>query len=374
MPVVFARRAGLLCALAVAWTMPSASAQPALVPHAAAPAGVDPRRGPRLLYHRGPLRCLSEASFRDEVAILLDGTDHFSTSSPDTIAVRFEMVPDGFRATLTYTDAQGRASAPVIRHYWNCEGLARWIASAATDYVPPPPKPPAPPLPDVPACEVRPACGSPRLHPWPARVPLPSVPPGLETYEVVAPPLSLLDRLKQMDVTIALSGLALLGIGVTENVNGGFNLGADVRGQILSLGIEFRGMPPSRVYARERIDPTAIYSVSHGDVSEWTGLLVPCARYKWFVGCAVAQGGVLLWQGATQAAAPVLNFGPRIGVEIPIGDRFGICGFGEALFRAVRPHVDLIFSDVPDLPPANVRWSSSPAVGIFSVGVIVKLG
>src|SRR5262249_52488877 len=148
----------------------------------------------------------------------------------------------------------------------------------------------------------------------------PAVPSRLEFFEVVAPPLSFLERLRKMNVTIALSATALLGVGVADNVSPRFDIGGEIRGQIFSFGLALRGMPPGTVYARERIDPSKIFQPFKADLSEWSVLLVPCARYKYFVGCAVAQGGADMFQiesGLTQVG--FLSFGPRAGFEIPFG-------------------------------------------------------
>ena len=49
----------------------------------------DPRKGPRLVYSRGPAACLSESDFRDEVAIILDGVDHWDATSLEVVDVTF---------------------------------------------------------------------------------------------------------------------------------------------------------------------------------------------------------------------------------------------------------------------------------------------
>src|SRR5689334_8662428 len=69
------------------------------------PVYADPhRKAPRLAYTRGPAECLSEEDFRREVAIALDGGDHFDPTAPDVLRVRFEKVQGGYRGIIEYTD------------------------------------------------------------------------------------------------------------------------------------------------------------------------------------------------------------------------------------------------------------------------------
>src|SRR5262245_7099626 len=123
------RPACLVCGTAIVMTVAAPVRAQDLekreVPHAAKPPPNDPRRGPRLVYARGPAACLPESAFRDEVAIDLDGVDHFDATSPDVVDVKFEKIPGGFRSTLVYTDAAGKPASPTVKTYWNCEQLGR---------------------------------------------------------------------------------------------------------------------------------------------------------------------------------------------------------------------------------------------------------
>jgi hypothetical protein len=336
----------------------------------------DPRRGPRLEYTQGPAACLTEQGFRDEVAIILDGVDHLDQTSADKLSVKFERLKvEYYRGTLVYTDAAGKSRPPTIKMYNNCEILGRWVAGTASGFVPEAPKPPPEPtpLPQLPACEVRPACGDSRLPPSAAWAPLPAAPPGFQKFEVVARPPTFLEWLRKMDVTIALSTVALVGVGVTESVAPGFGLAADIRGKMFSLALEVRGTVPGTVYARVPIDPSKHYSEAKIDVSEWTGLLVPCVRYSYFVGCAVVQGGVLSGTNPyTDLPLGMLSLGPRAGFEVPLGERFAVFGFGELLARVIQPVFDFVIGAEGTSPP-NTRWVSSPVTGFFAAGLLVKL-
>ena len=77
-----------------------------------------------------------------------------------------------------------------------------------------------------------------------------------------------------------------------------------------------------------RIDPSQPDTgLAERDLSSYTIGLVPCFRYKWFLGCGVAHFGFSFVQGPTGPSMPkndattaLLAVGPRVGVEIPLGD------------------------------------------------------
>jgi hypothetical protein len=328
--------------------------------------GVRPALGqkaPRLSYARGPAECLSEDGFRDEVAIALHGADLFDESAPDVLRVWFEKVPGGYRGTLEYTDADGRKEPPKPQSYYNCEILGRMLGTSASYYlrrrsgtaapdVPPPAAPPQVPPTAPPAAE-----------PLRCSLCVPSQ-PALPRSRCEPPP-------DDMDVTIGLTGFALMTAFYTANVGPGVGLMADVRGELLSFGLELRGIFPGRVYANEPIypdDPTKQTRVVELDVSQVSAAAVPCVRWKYFVGCGVAQLGATMLKDTVQmSTVTTFLFGPRLGFEVPITERFAIFGFGEALFigqgAGVRYDID------NDAPAANTRWGQSIASGFFGLGL-----
>lgn len=184
-----------------------------------------------------------------------------------------------------------------------------------------------------------------------------------------------------MDLTIAISASALMTAGFTADVGPGFQLGAEVRGDVFGLGLELRGVLPGKVYAREPIPPEIVRYPNPGgatypqefDVSQFTALLVPCFRFaNLFAACGVVQAGALIVQ--TRAATDVdevVSFGPRFMVELPLGDAFGVFGFGEALFT---PDTGSILLGIPGggQPAPNVQWTRSPVSGFFGAGLSLK--
>ena len=319
----------------------------------------DPRRGPRLEYRQGPRECLTEDAFRSEVAIAAnDGVDHLYDSSPDVVRVWFEKIRGGYRGTIEYTDATGAKDVPEVQTSYNCEILARWVASSVSDKIPREPAPSCPvcpaPLP-APSCPACPRCGT-------------SQPPAPRPVPLAKPPW-------RMDLSVGLSTYVMMSAFLSADVAPAFGIGGDVRGEVLGIGAEFRFVLPSRAYARERIPGATSSYPQEFDLSELSVSLVPCARYKYFVGCGVAHVGALIWQTVDTTGLGVsFSLGPRVGFEVPFAERFAVFGFGEVLFTPAK--VGLLFNlpdpKYPDEPPANTKWVQSVASGFFGAGVSVK--
>lgn len=339
-------------------------------------------KGPRLVYVQGPGECLTEEGFRGEVAVALDGDDHFDGAAADVLRVAFESVPGGYKGTLEYTDAGGKKEPAKVQTYYNCEILGRMVGTSASYYVPrvvlpgasvvPPPSAPSPPSASSPPSVPPPAAPPPSGSPAPgerrgdvidprARVPsLPARPPR----RCEPPP-------DEMDLTIGLSGFMVMSAFYTADVGGGFGLMGDVRYDFLSIGLELRGILPGRVYAREPVfpnDPTKPTREVELDVSQISGALVPCARWKFLMGCAVAQLGTTIAKDVLQDfKLATFATGPRVGVEVPIAERFAIFGFGEVLF-AVQ-YAGVRYDIEGDVPAANTQWVQPIASGFFGLGL-----
>ena len=179
-----------------------------------------------------------------------------------------------------------------------------------------------------------------------------------------------------MDLTIALSASALMTAGFTADVGPAFQIGAEARFEDwFALHLEVRGVLPGKVYARERADESIPYSRELSfDASQVSALLVPCLRFaKYFAGCAVGQGGFVFTQTPVSSHfLPSFGFGPRFAIEVPLGETFGVFGFGEALFY---PNARALAFDL-DGPngekAANVLWRPSILSGFFGAGLSVR--
>jgi hypothetical protein len=163
--------------------------------------------------------------------------------------------------------------------------------------------------------------------------------------------------------------------GLSGNVGPAMQLGADVRGDIISIAIEARLTFPSPTFATNPIDLTQPHRDVEFDLTQLSALLVPCARYKWFVGCAVVQGGMFV--GGPDAVGenpylPVFGLGPRIGFEVPFAGNFAFTGFGEALFAPLPVGIDYDRTYPGETGAANVEWTQSPVSGFFGLGVLYK--
>lgn len=314
----------------------------------------DPRRGPRLEYTRGPAECLPEDQFRSEVAIAAhDGIDHLHAGSPDVVRVWFEKIRGGFRGTVEYTDKTGAKDPPQIHTSDHCHLLARWVASTVGETIPRPPAPTCPPCP-APACPACRVCGT--SQPPPPCPVLPNPPPW------------------RMDLSVGLSTYVAMSTFFSSNVGPVVAVAGEVRGEVVGVAAEFRIVLPSRTYALEPVPGTTSSYPQEFDLSQLSALLVPCARYKYFVGCAVAQFGSILTQNRRLATLLSYSFGPRLGFEVPFAERFAAFGFGEVLFAPDPAGIDFIYPDPenPGVPPANTGWTQSVASGFFGVGVSVK--
>ena len=316
----------------------------------------------------GPPGCFGESSFRDAVAIFFGGADPFDPNAPDVVRVTFTKIPGGYRGAVQYTPPSGDPWPPQVKTGVSCAALFDDLSLTASLRVPdhPPKVAPDPPPPDPPP---KPPDRVPSKPPK-VFVPPPNPVPDFTTRTTPRP-----TETKPMDLTIALSASALMTAGFTADVGPAFQIGAEARYEDwFSLGLEVRGVLPSKVYARELYDPTIAYSSERQvDVSQLSALLVPCIRFAtYFAGCGVAQAGSILSQSPVSAQwGPSFGFGPRFAIEVPLGERFAAFAFGEALFT---PGTVIAFDlGGPNGEPApNVVWRQSVVSGFFGAGLSVK--
>ena len=176
-----------------------------------------------------------------------------------------------------------------------------------------------------------------------------------------------------MDLSVGLNTYVMMTAFFSSNVGPAVGIGGEVRGAVFGISTEFRFALPSRTYATELIPGATSGYPQEFDLSQISALVVPCARYEYFVGCGVAQVGFLVMQTSLeQNNAASYAFGPRLGFEVPFSEkRFAIFGFGEVLFTPAPQGWKFI---VPPpggegTPPANTQWVQSVASGFFGVGI-----
>lgn len=315
----------------------------------------DPRKGPRLEYLRGSPKCPDEKRFRREVAYWVDGRDHLAADSPDVVRVQFTWTPAGYVATVAYTDAAGHTTTLKVTKEGreHCSLLARWAALKVSQHIPD--KPPPEPCPVCPACPERAAC-----PPCVASCPPLPPPPKPPWY---------------MDLTVGLRAYGMMTSLLTANVGGGVGVGVDVMGEIISVSGEVRVVLPGRVYATEPVPGATSYFPVEFDLSQFTALVVPCARYKYLVGCAVVQAGFFGWKSTvSEGTFATWGVGPRLGFEVPFAQRFSVFGFGEALFSPQQSTNSFTLPPPgdPNGPVANTRWRQSAVAGFFSAGLSIR--
>jgi hypothetical protein len=178
-----------------------------------------------------------------------------------------------------------------------------------------------------------------------------------------------------MDVKLAISAYGMMSWLLTPNAAPAVGLSVDARGEVISVGGELRAVLPSRVLMTERLPgATSSYPVEM-DVSQVSLLLVPCTRWRYFVGCGVAQAGLFLYQtSAATEQGLVFGLGPRVGFEVPFAQRFAVFGFAEALFSIYKQGVEASDPPVgqPNGPIANVFWDPPIGAAFFGAGVSVR--
>ena len=336
---------------------------------------VTPRPGRvKLVYvlGTGTQGCDDEAFFRRMVASELEVADPFVPAGPATheLEVRIQKDAPGFRAAVKLRDAAGKEV--YYRDFLErtcADAVDRAVIVSMLTVFPPvrmatgPPAPPPPPAPTVDLASglerrvaellAREKVQDEKLSSLEAR---------LSALEDVGTGKKKKEKQKTMDITFALSAGALLTAGLTPDVGPGVWLGGEGSSGPISIGVEARAVLPWRV----RIGPRDF------DFSQYVGLLVPCGRYKYFFGCAVAGGGVDLSYSSDPSLykssifVPILQFGGRLGAEIPFGDSIvGARAWGEVLYTT---------------PPSTVyyyaeegEWDRPQVSAFFGLGLVVKL-
>lgn len=160
-----------------------------------------------------------------------------------------------------------------------------------------------------------------------------------------------------MDIVPVLLAGGALSLGLTADPGGGAWLGGEVRfGEVFSAAFEARVFFPSRVVPTAG-DPFELTMVTFG--------VVPCARYKYLLGCLSADLGMFIGGGIyAPEGLPVLatfGVGPRVAGQFPVTNRLGIRVFADLRMAPIPTHFG--FQDAPG------AWDSNPVSGFFGAGV-----
>lgn len=109
------------------------------------------------------------------------------------------------------------------------------------------------------------------------------------------------------------------------------------------------------------------------DITAVSGALVPCLRYKWVLGCAVVEGGMTLGSRPAEKNDAGVHFngmlelGPRLGIDLPVVQRFGLRAFADLRLSPLGPD-----AGYGVLPTRSLVWNNPVVSGLFGLGVSFK--
>jgi hypothetical protein len=178
---------------------------------------------------------------------------------------------------------------------------------------------------------------------------------------------------KKMDPTLMLLAGGIASVGFTADVAPGFWLGGEARWRDkeevgFQLGLEFRTLLPATGSFRSTGQPLTVSLVALA--------LSPCGRYKWVSGCAVVDAGLSIAGGPPPLSFDkgpllfMLGMGPRLAVDIPINERFGVRAFADLRFSPLRS--DLGYPDLSRTDGKVAGWRHPPVSGILGLGMSFK--
>jgi hypothetical protein len=178
--------------------------------------------------------------------------------------------------------------------------------------------------------------------------------------------------LRNMDPTFGVVVGGALSLGFTADVGPGFFVGGEAYWRRkeewgFHLALESRFFFPTK----GGINSTG----EQLDVTFLDFALVPCARYKWVLGCAFIDAGVVFGSGVALSGPEVedrglrplfmLGMGPRLAADIPLVEHVGI-----------RAFADLRFSPLPVTGYREngviITWQHPPVSGFLGVGLAFR--
>jgi len=222
-----------------------------------------------------------------------------------------------------------------------------------------PPPGPSPAPAEKPACEAcRPVPGPP-VEPCPPAGGVPMTVDLCNAFRAV---------LRRMDPTVGVVAGGMLSLGFTADVGPGFFLGGELawaRKEEWGFHLELD--------ARTLLPTKGWQSPTTGRVLDITFIdfaLMPCGRYKWALGCAFIDAG-MVWQGGSALEGHkggldltfMLGVGPRLAADIPITERFGVRAFADLRVSTLPPRGYLFFDQ---------GWLEPRVSGFIGLGMSFK--
>jgi hypothetical protein len=315
----------------------------------------------RLVYGRSGAAvdsCPDETALRGAVAARI-GYDPFFPTAPRTVIVTITPKGDRLVARVQLIDDDGHAQGAreLASAQPDCQSLFDTVAltiSIAIDPQalarpsPPPSTPAAPPPVD----------------------PVPPVPPPVAP--LVIPPASddATPPVKDDSGRTAPTppklriGVALRGsLDLNPGPAGGASIYVGTAWTRFSIGLEAQADFPSTA--------TATPPNGASTVTAWlvAGALVPCLRFAPIELCALAVVGRFdgTANGVTSAqdkAAPYVGLGGRIGVELPVSNRFALVAQVDAVGNVYRTTLDI--------GEGTFAWEASPVAGVLGLGALAS--
>lgn len=293
----------------------------------------------RLDYQRGDAgaACPDASALQVGVAARL-GYDPFDDEASELLRVGIRATPGGLEARIEMPGRDGatKAERRLVSRHRDCKELAASVELAISIAIDPSGG-------GARASTSRTASVSAKSPPPPPMEPEPS--------PVRASPV----RPLQGDV----SAMLVTGFGSAPSTSLGLSVGAALRGEFLSLGIEARADAPSSK------------SLPSGKVlgSLYTATLLPCLRATYLGFCALASAGMLQGSGEGLADSRRVTFfyaavGARVMLAYPLGSRFGLGLHGDAVSPLTENNLA-----VDD----QVVWSPSTLAFALSLGVTAKI-
>jgi hypothetical protein len=254
---------------------------------------------------------------------------------------------------------EGRKAAQSQDERATCEELVWALAFWMREAIEPAP---APPCPACPRCE---ACPAPK--PCPVPEPVKEEPCDAACVEKKVDELCRkYGRCPNMGPTLTIMGGGLITAGWAAVVGPGAWLGGEVKWEKFSIGIEARGTFPTEAQRYYKSPPTS-------DLFSFSGLIVPCARWKWLLGCGLVEVGQWTFtvpnspQGNNSDL--LLSIGLRGGVDVPLAAGFSIRGFADFAFHPYINGVNVDDLSAPGFPKPVRSWDESWVSGFFGLGV-----
>lgn len=321
-----------------------------------------PSEAPQLVYVRGPAECPSRERFVDEVGFVLpeSGVNPFAEvgeTGGGKVSVVFQREGRGYRGIVRYSPRKGVPGGPTIMDGPDCNQLARWIAGHASQFV----------------------LRAPHAALWRASAPLPLV----LGEEPVAPSMLFVgsSRVVQRHMDVAIPVVLFAGMTLGFGSDPGWNIAAQagVRSKGADLALSVSGglsvNLPTHTLATQPIDPLLTVQPLAFDLSQITGVFIPCLHASWFRGCAVVEGGILWLQTRYRSSTlPHFAAGPSAGVEIPIAPWFKFVLAADILFSTESGNgFGHNYDGHHPMENPNAQWVESLVTGRVGGGVVIVI-